>query len=37
VVRRQHLDAYIDELEHRFNNRSSEFLFRDTLFETAEG
>ena len=29
----KHLDAYLDELEHRFNNRSSEFLFRDTLLK----
>jgi len=27
----KHLDAYLDELEHRFNNRSNEFIFRDTL------
>jgi transposase-like protein len=27
----KHLDAYLDELEHRFNNRNNEFLFRDTL------
>ena len=25
------LDAYLDELEHRFNNRNNEFIFRDTL------
>jgi transposase-like protein len=29
----KHLDAYLDELEHRFNNRSNEFLFRDTLLK----
>jgi len=27
----KHLDAYLDELEHRFNNRENKFLFRDTL------
>src|SRR2546429_585927 len=27
----KHLAAYLDELEHRFNNRRNEFLFRDTL------
>jgi transposase-like protein len=27
----KHLDAYLDELEHRFNNRSNELIFRDTL------
>ncbi|MEA3186779.1 MAG: hypothetical protein QOD99_609 [Chthoniobacter sp.] len=27
----KHLDAYLDELEHRFNNRKDEFIFRDTL------
>ena len=30
---RQHLDAYLDELEHRFNNRDNQFLFRDTLLK----
>jgi transposase-like protein len=29
----KHLDAYLDELEHRFNNRKNKFLFRDTLFK----
>jgi transposase-like protein len=29
----KHLDAYLDELEHRFNNRSNEHIFRDTLAE----
>lgn len=29
----KHLDAYLDELEHRFNNRQNEFLFRDTLLK----
>jgi transposase-like protein len=34
----KHLDAYLDELEHRFNNRKNKFLFRDTLLKlvTAE-
>lgn len=27
----KHLDAYLDELEWRFNNRSNPYLFRDTL------
>ena len=27
----KHLDAYIDELEWRFNNRDNPWLFRDTL------
>jgi hypothetical protein len=25
------LDAYLDELEHRFSNRKNEHVFRDTL------
>ena len=29
----KHLDAYLDELEFRFNNRKNEFLFRDTLMK----
>jgi len=29
----KHLDAYLDELEHRFNNRGNKFLFRDTLLK----
>jgi transposase-like protein len=29
----KHLDAYLDELEHRFNNRRNKFLFRDTLLK----
>lgn len=29
----KHLDAYLDELEHRFNNRQNKFLFRDTLLK----
>jgi transposase-like protein len=31
----KHLDAYLDELEHRFNNRNNEYLFRDTLMKLA--
>lgn len=27
----KHLDAYLDELEWRFNNRKNPWLFRDTL------
>lgn len=27
----KHLDAYLDELEWRYNNRENSFLFRDTL------
>ena len=30
-VSEKHLDAYLDELEWRFNNRNNDFLFRDTL------
>ena len=29
----KHLDAYLGELEHRFNNRENKFLFRDTLLK----
>ena len=29
----KHLDAYLDELEHRFNNRKNQYLFRDTLLK----
>ncbi len=29
----KHLDAYLDELEWRFNNRDNPFLFRDTLLK----
>jgi hypothetical protein len=27
----KHLDAYLDELEHRFNDRKNEYIFRDML------
>lgn len=30
-VSTKHLDAYLDELEWRFNNRKNPYLFRDTL------
>jgi len=30
---RLYLYAYLDELEHRFNNRSNKFLFRNTLLK----
>jgi hypothetical protein len=29
----KHLNAYLDELEHRLNNRTNKFLFRDTLLK----
>ena len=32
----KHLDAYLDELEWRFNNRHNSFLFRDTLLKLIE-
>src|SRR5205823_967125 len=32
-VSMKHLDAYLDELEHRFNNRHNKFLFRDTMLK----
>ncbi len=32
----KHLDAYLGELEHRFNNRQNKFLFRDTLLKLVE-
>src|SRR5438067_10712301 len=37
-VSMKHLDAYLDELEHRFNNRHNQWLFRDTVLKlvTAE-
>jgi len=33
----KHLDAYLDELEHRFNNRDNRFLFRDYAVEVGKG
>jgi transposase-like protein len=32
-VSKKHLDAYLDELEWRFNNRENPYLFRDTLLK----
>ena len=32
-LRVKRLDAYLDELEHRYNNRENKFLFRDTLLK----
>ena len=32
-VSRKHLDAYLDELEWRLNNRENPYLFRDTLLK----
>ncbi|MFC1968595.1 IS1595 family transposase [Chloroflexota bacterium] len=32
-VSTKHLDAYLDELEWRFNNRNNPYLFRDTLLK----
>jgi hypothetical protein len=32
-VSTKHLDAYLDELEWRYNNRNNPFLFRDTLLK----
>lgn len=32
----KHLDAYLDELEWRYNNRDNQFLFRDTLLKLIE-
>ncbi len=30
-VSAKHLDAYLDELEHRFNNRNNPYLFHETM------
>jgi hypothetical protein len=32
----KHLDAYLDELEWRINNRDNKYLFRDTLKKLLE-
>jgi transposase-like protein len=32
-VSAKHLDAYLDELEFRFNNRENPFMFRDTMLK----
>ena len=29
----KHLDAYLDEMAFRFNNRHNQYLFRDTLMK----
>jgi len=35
-VSMKHLDAYLDELEWRFNNRENPYLFQDTLLKLIE-
>jgi transposase-like protein len=35
-VSKKHLDAYLDELEFRFNNRRNPFMFRDVLLLVLE-
>lgn len=35
-VSTKHLDAYLDEMEWRFNNRENPYLFRDTLRKLIE-
>ena len=30
-ISKKHLNAYLDELEWRYNNRENPYLFRDTL------
>ena len=35
-VSKKHLDAYLDELEWRINNRDNKYLFRDTLKKLLE-
>jgi transposase-like protein len=32
-VSAKHLDAYLDELEFRFNNRENPFMFRDAMLK----
>ena len=32
----KHLQAYLDELEWRFNNRKNPYLFRDTLIRSLQ-
>ena len=32
----KHLQAYLDEMSWRFNNRDNNFLFRDTLIKLIE-
>ena len=33
----KHLDAYLEELELRFNNRNNPFTFRDVLLRVLDG
>lgn len=35
-ISKKHLDAYLDELEWRINNRDNKYLFRDTLKKPIE-
>ena len=35
-VSAKHLEAYLDEMTFRFNNRSNPYLFRDTLIKLIE-
>lgn len=35
-VSARHLDAYLDELEFRFNNRKNPFMFRDVLLRVLD-
>jgi len=32
----EHLEAYLNEMTFRFNNRSNPYLFRDTLMKLIE-
>ena len=32
-VSAKHLDAYLDELEFRFNNRENPYMFRDAMLK----
>ncbi len=32
-MRARHLDAYLDELEFRFNNRENPHMFRDAMYK----
>jgi transposase-like protein len=35
-ISKKHLDAYLDELDFRFNNRKNPFMFRDVLLRVLE-
>lgn len=35
-VSAKHLEAYLDEMTFRFNNRKNPYLFRDTLLKLIE-